>query len=147
VLIPTSPAPAAARCRWCHAVLPDGRRTLCGPACARRFRRYGCSRAERRAAFARDKGVCRVCGRDACALAHNLSCRKVAVLNRHRLHRLRRQAEGRVLPPFDPETWWKALLTRLAGREAARRQGRNLWDVAAGPQGPATCCLRCAGRA
>jgi 5-methylcytosine-specific restriction enzyme A len=51
-------------CRWCGAAIPRGRFTFCGAACVDEWRLRTDPGYLRGQVFARDRGVCTVCGLD-----------------------------------------------------------------------------------
>jgi 5-methylcytosine-specific restriction enzyme A len=55
-------------CRWCGGAIPRGRFTFCGAACVDEWRLRTDPGYLREQVFARDRGVCAVCGVDTEAL-------------------------------------------------------------------------------
>jgi len=55
-------------CRWCGAPVPKGRFTFCGPACVHEWKLRTDPGYLRDEVFARDRGVCALCGLDTEAL-------------------------------------------------------------------------------
>jgi 5-methylcytosine-specific restriction protein A len=55
-------------CRWCGGEVPNGRYTFCGEACVREWKLRTDAGYLRTQVFARDHGVCAVCGLDTEAL-------------------------------------------------------------------------------
>lgn len=55
-------------CRWCGAEVPPKRRTFCSPACVHEWKLRTDPGYLREQVFARDRGVCAVCGVDTEAL-------------------------------------------------------------------------------
>jgi 5-methylcytosine-specific restriction enzyme A len=55
-------------CRWCGGAIPRGRFTFCGAACVHEWRLRTDPGYLREQVFARDRGVCAVCGLDTEAL-------------------------------------------------------------------------------
>ena len=58
-------------CRWCGGAAPRGRFTFCGPACVHEWRLRTDPGYLREQVFARDHGVCALCGIDTEALRRN----------------------------------------------------------------------------
>jgi len=59
-------------CCWCGGSLPKGRRRWCGDPCVEAFRIRAWSDYARQRVFARDAGVCALCGIDAHRLAYGI---------------------------------------------------------------------------
>ena len=55
-------------CRWCGAQVPAGRFTFCGPPCVHQWKLRTDPGYLREQVFARDRGVCALCGLDTEAL-------------------------------------------------------------------------------
>src|SRR6059036_3678934 len=51
-------------CRWCQAEVPKGRRTFCGDPCVHEWRLRTDPGYLRDQVFARDRGICKLCGLD-----------------------------------------------------------------------------------
>lgn len=71
-------------CRWCGVEVPKGRQTWCSDACVQEYMIRRDAGSLRRAVWARDRGVCAVCGLDADQLERVLyRLRRGAVLDRY----------------------------------------------------------------
>lgn len=64
-----------ALCRYCGVEVPRGRRTFCSASCVHEWRLRSSPSYVRRRLFARDHGVCAVCGVDTVAQAQELQRR------------------------------------------------------------------------
>jgi len=58
-------------CRWCGIAVPRGRFTFCSPACVHEWKLRTNPGYLREQVFARDRGVCALCGLDTEALRKN----------------------------------------------------------------------------
>ena len=58
-------------CRWCSAEVPKGRYTFCSAACVHQWKLRTDPGYLREQVFARDRGVCALCGADTEALRKN----------------------------------------------------------------------------
>lgn len=91
-------------CRWCHQEVPKGRVTWCGDECVKAYTSIA---RPRPAVFARDRGVCALCGVD-------------TVL----LERVLRHAARSISGGYGGPTWDRLLRERGFGGVC-----RSLWDA------------------
>ncbi len=72
-------------CRWCQSEVPKGRRTFCGDPCVHEWRLRTDPGYLRDQVFARDRGVCKLCGLDTIEFYRRfrlLAARKRSLLRR-----------------------------------------------------------------
>src|SRR5512143_364494 len=60
-----------AACRWCSGEIPKGRYTFCSDACVHQWKLRSDAGYLRAQVFARDRGVCALCGLDTEALRND----------------------------------------------------------------------------
>jgi hypothetical protein len=121
-------------CRFCLAEIPAGRRrTFCSAACVTAFKiATNASGWIRPIVFARDRGVCAVCGRDTVRLRRVIGCLAGWIVRSVPPDRLAAamEAHGWGLRWYNPAALVRAhLLMRFGWSERQARSGRDLWDA------------------
>lgn len=90
-------------CRWCKTEVSGRRRTFCSDGCVHEWRLRSSTSYLRDCVFARDKGICALCGHD--TVKHR---RKVMRLPfAERMHEIRRLQESGAISKAR-KTWWEA---------------------------------------
>ncbi len=84
-----------ALCRWCSLEVPRGRRTFCSEWCVHEWKLRTDPSYLREQVFARDRGICKLCGIDTCAASLELrrarGAHRARLLERWGLKRLSRK--------------------------------------------------------
>ena len=90
-------------CRWCKGAVSGRRRTFCSDACVHEWRLRSSTSYLRECVFARDKGVCALCGID----THKQRRRVLRLPFSERMQRLREMHEHGLIH-HGRKTWWEA---------------------------------------
>lgn len=102
-------------CRWCGQEVPRGRQTFCSNDCVREHKIRTNPGYVRQLLFARDRGVCAICGLDTVAEEQRLALEITAAL----------RPDGNRLDWISAQ---KRFATRMGAKFTARRHG-GFWDA------------------